>query len=63
MRCLCPFAMFIYIFAIGCVNKGESKTEIIQKHRDKIVDVSDKIQDIKTDMNFGRWIFRSILTP
>lgn len=54
MRCLCLFAMFICIFAIGCVNKGESKTEIIQKHRDKIVDVSDKIRDIKTDMNFGR---------
>jgi len=54
MRYLQLITVFLLFIATGCGNKNENKTEIIQKHRGKIVNVSDKINDIKTDAFFGK---------
>lgn len=41
------------MFFIGCNTNNASKTEIVQKHRDIIVDVSESIVDIKTEILLG----------
>ena len=41
------------MFLIGCNTNDVSKTEIVQKHRDIIVDVSESIVDIKTEILLG----------
>ncbi len=41
------------LFIIGCKSNSGSKTEKFQKHRDKIIIVSDKIVDIKPEILFG----------
>jgi hypothetical protein len=41
------------MFLIGCNTNNASKTEIVQKHRDIIVDVSESIVDIKTEILLG----------
>jgi hypothetical protein len=43
----------LLLFIVGCKSNNGSKTEIIQKHRDKIINVSDKIVDIKPEILFG----------
>ena len=48
--------LFIYLLIIcctGCNTNRVSSTDIVQKDRDKIVDVSAKIKNIKTDVKFG----------
>lgn len=54
MRYLQLLTAFILFIAAGCGNNNENKTEIIQKERDKIVNVSDKIVNIETDYVFGK---------
>ncbi|MDD3743732.1 MAG: hypothetical protein PHX54_08930 [Lentimicrobiaceae bacterium] len=49
-------ALLLYsflMFLIGCNTNNASKTEIVQKHRDIIVDVSESIVDIKTEILLG----------
>ena len=41
------------MFLTGCNTNDVSKTEIVQKHRDIIVDVSESIVDIKTEILLG----------
>ncbi|MDD3743730.1 MAG: BF3164 family lipoprotein [Lentimicrobiaceae bacterium] len=54
MRHIQFLAAFLFLMASGCGNNNENKTEIIQNERDRIIDVSDKIVDIKTDYVLGR---------
>ncbi len=54
MRYLQLLTAFLLFIAAGCGNKNENETEIIQKERDKIVNVSEKIVNIETDYVFGR---------
>jgi hypothetical protein len=54
MRYLQSIAALLMLLASGCVNNNENKTEIIQKDRGHIVDVSDKIVNIKTDYVIGK---------
>lgn len=53
MKNLCLMTALVFLFSIGCNSCNESKTEKIQKHRDNIVNVSDKIVDVKLDALFG----------
>jgi hypothetical protein len=41
------------LIMIGCNNKNELKSEKVQKKRDNIIDVSDRIIDIKPEILFG----------
>jgi len=41
------------LFLISCNSCNENKNEKFQKHRDKIINVEDKIIDIKTEILFG----------
>ena len=41
------------LFLISCNSCNENRNEKFQKHRDKIINVEDKIIDIKTDTIFG----------
>ena len=43
----------IMLLVIGCTSNYKGKTEKFQKHRDKIMNVGDKIIDIKTEILFG----------
>lgn len=43
----------LLLFAICCNSCNENKNEKFQKHRDNIINVEDKIIDIKTDTIFG----------
>ena len=43
----------LMLFLISCNSCNENKNEKFQKHRDKIINVEDKIIDIKTDTIFG----------
>ena len=54
MRYLQLIATLLILFAFGCVNNNDNKTEIIQKERGRIVDVSDKIVNIESDYVFGK---------
>lgn len=45
------------LLVIGCQKNSKNKTEKIQKNRDKIVNVSDKIIDIKPEILFGNSLF------
>ena len=50
------FILFCFIFILifpGC----KSKTEKFQNHRNNIIDVSDKIVDIKPSIIFGESLF------
>lgn len=54
----------LLLFIFGCKSNNGSKTEITQKHRDKIINVGDKIVDIKPEILFGNsllYIIDSIL--
>ena len=44
--------MLIFLI-IGCKTTNNDKPEKFQKHRNKILNVSDKIIDIKTEILFG----------
>ncbi len=44
--------LFLVILFSACKNAGENSTEIIQKHRDNILDVGNEIKDIETDLFF-----------
>ena len=46
-------SFLLLLFIIGCRSNNGSKTEITQKNRDKIINVGDKIVDIKPDILFG----------
>lgn len=49
------FLLYSFLmFLTGCNTAEVSRTEIVQKHRDIIVDVSDSIVDIKTEVLFGK---------
>ena len=50
-KLLALFMLSVMCFT-GCIG-DKSNTEIIQKERGRIVDVSDKIVDVKTDIIFG----------
>lgn len=52
MRYLQLIAGFLILLASGCGNNN--KTEIIQKERGKIVNVSDMIVNIESDYVFGK---------
>jgi hypothetical protein len=52
MKKLPAFFMLSVVFFSGCM-RDKSRTEIIQKDRGRIVEVSDKIVDVKTDIIFG----------
>lgn len=41
------------LLMVGCNSNNKGKTEKFQKHRDKIINVKDKIVDIKTNVLFG----------
>jgi hypothetical protein len=41
------------IVIVGCNNEEKTKTEIQQRHRDTIVNVSDKIMDVNPEILFG----------
>jgi len=45
--------LLLLVLIIGCKGNRETSTEKFQKHRDKIINVKDKITDIKTDVLFG----------
>lgn len=47
----------LLLLLTGCNNNNEAKTEIVQKHRGTIIDVSEKIVDIKPRILFGSSIF------
>ena len=42
------------MFIIGCKGNNEGKIEKFQKHRDNIINIEDKIIDIKTKILFGK---------
>ncbi len=46
-------ACFIILLIIGCKTNKDEKIEKIQKHRNKIINVKDKIVDIKPSILFG----------
>jgi hypothetical protein len=50
---LCLITFLVLLFLIGCNSNNKSSTEKIQKNRNKIVNVSDKIIDVKLDALFG----------
>lgn len=52
MRYLQLLTTFLLFIAAGCGNKNE--TELVQRERGRIVDVSDKIVNIETDYIFGK---------
>ena len=52
MRQIQLITAFLFLMASGCGNNN--KTEIIQKERDRKVDVSDKIVNIESDYVFGQ---------
>ena len=45
--------MLLLVLITGCKGNRKTSTEELQKHRDKIINVKDKITDIKTDILFG----------
>jgi len=54
MKKVSPLTFLAILLVISCTNNRAPATEKIQKHRDKTVNVSDKIIDIKTDIVFGK---------
>jgi len=53
MKTINIYACLLTLFIIGCKNNNEEKTEKFQMHRNKIINVEDKIIDIKTEVLFG----------
>jgi hypothetical protein len=49
--------IFLLLFTFGCINNNRSGTEKVQKSRNNIVNVSDKIIDIKPEILFGNSSF------
>jgi len=45
--------LILVLLMTSCNNANKTSTEVIQKHRDKIVSVSDQIIDIKSEILFG----------
>jgi hypothetical protein len=52
-KILCLTTFLILLFSIGCNSNNKSSTEKIQKNRNKIVNVSDKVIDVKPEILFG----------
>jgi hypothetical protein len=57
IKILCLTTFLILLFSIGCNSNNKSGKEKVQKHRDNIVNVSDKIIDIKPEILFGNSLF------
>ncbi len=53
MRTLRLLTGFLLVFTVGCKNDDDGGTEKFQNHRDKIINVEEKIIDIHSDILFG----------
>ena len=53
MKTVNIYACLLMLFIIGCKSNNAEKTEKFQKHRDNIINIEDKITDIKTKILFG----------
>ncbi len=47
------FNCLLIFLTVACKTNNDGKTEILQKHRNKIINVGDKIIDIKPEILFG----------
>lgn len=54
MKYICSFTCLLLLFiSISCNRNNDSKTEKIQKQRNNIINVADKINDVKPKIIFG----------
>jgi hypothetical protein len=57
MKRLILLTIYLLLFTFGCINNKRSGTEKVQKSRNNIVNVSDKIINIKPEILFGNSTF------
>lgn len=53
MKFLTSLTLLLILFLISCNRFNESRTERIQKNRDKVIDVADRIITISPEIYFG----------
>ena len=46
--------LLLLLFTLSCKNNTISKTEKIQKIRNNVINVSNEINDVKTEILFGK---------